>query len=100
MEKQSHHLRNSHGRVLKGFLSDLPSLPRKGIVTVTTQRRVLQQENHVGCKIKISVTGEESRQQRRAHTELLFSPCLLGNLAMPCPCRGDAVRCPVPMAGQ
>lgn len=79
-EKHSHHLRNSHSRVLKGFLSDLPSLPRKGIVTVTTQRRVLQQENHMGCKIKISITGEESRQQRSAYIELLFSPCLLGKV--------------------
>lgn len=76
-EKHSHHLRNSHSRVLKGFLSDLPSLPRKGIVTVTAQRRVLQQENHMGCKIKISITGEESRQQRSVYTELLFSLCLL-----------------------
>lgn len=50
-EKHSHHLRNSHTRVLKSFLLDVPFLPRKGIVPVTAKRRVLQQENLMGGKI-------------------------------------------------
>lgn len=80
-EKHSHHLRNSHSRALKSFLSDLPSLPRKGIVAVTAKRRVLQQGNHMGCKIKISITGEKSRQWRSVCAVLLFSSCLLEIMA-------------------
>lgn len=54
---------------------------KKGIVAVTAKRRVLQQENHMGCKIKISITGEESRQRRCVQTALLFSACLLEKVA-------------------
>lgn len=67
--------------MLKSFLSDLLSLPRKGIVAVTAKRRVLQQENHMGGKIKISITGEKLRQLSSVCIALLFSPCLLEKVA-------------------
>jgi len=59
--------------VLQSSLADLPSLPRRGIVTVTAERRVLQQENHMGYEIKISIAGGKSRQQRSVDTAALFS---------------------------